>query len=184
MHHEELCRGLGFHYVMEEFVTTELGEAMARRRMCMIVSKWAIPDGWRQALVRVGVPVPMGTLLRKKEWNDACWLRPARMELCGGFPHQPLLPQVVGHMWWSEDAERKNLHGMAGPGRWPLLEAPGGPLQDAVVFDRRGPPGAVRQLSMEEIWKLQGRTGHQWKEKKVEKDDEELWARSIQLLVC
>ena len=165
-------------------MTTELGEAMARRRMCMIVSKWAIPDGWRQALVRVGVPVPMGTLLRKKEWNDACWLRPARMELCGGFPHQPLLPQVVGHMWWSEDAERKNLHGMAGPGRWPLLEAPGGPLQDAVVFDRRGPPGAVRQLSMEEIWKLQGRTGHQWKEKKVEKDDEELWARSIQLLVC
>ena len=125
----------------------------------------------------IGVPVPMATILRKKEWNDACWIRPERLEVGGGGPQQPLLPQVVGHVWWEKDAERMNLHGTSGPGRWPLLQAPGGPLQEAVVFDRRGPPGAVRRLTMEELWRLQGRTLQQLKEKKAISEDEERWAK-------
>ena len=174
---EEWCAAQSWHWVMEEFVTTELGEALARRRQCMVVSKWAIPDGWKQALVRVGVPVPMATILKKKEWNDSCWVKPERLEVGGGVPYQPLLPQVVGHVWWGKDAERQNLHGTAGPGRWPLLTAPGGPLQEAVVFDRRGPPGAVRKLTMEELWRLQGRTGQQLKERREIEDDDEKWAK-------
>lgn len=174
---EEWCARQGWHLVMEEFVTTEFGEALARRRQCLIISRWAIPEGWKQALVRVGVPVPMATILRKKEWNDACWIRPERLEVGGGGPQQPLLPQVVGHVWWEKDAERMNLHGTSGPGRWPLLQAPGGPLQEAVVFDRRGPPGAVRRLTMEELWRLKGRTLQQLKEKKAISEDEERWAK-------
>ena len=174
---EEWCCQQGWHWALEEFVTTELGEALARRRCCLVVSRWGLPEGWQQAVVRVGVPVPMATILRKKEWNDQCWMKPVKMEICGGFPHQPLLPQVVGHAWWEEDAERKNLHGTAGPGRWPLLEAPGGPLQEVVVFDRRGPPGAVRRLTTEELWRLQGRTLQQLKEKVQARSDEELWVK-------
>lgn len=58
-----------------------------------------------------------------------------------------------------------------------MLEAPGGPLQEMVVFDRRGPPRAVRQLSMEELWRLQGRTGQQLKEQKGTGGDEAYWAK-------
>ncbi len=61
-----------------------------------------------------------------------------------------------------------------------MLEAPGGPLQEMVVFDRRGPPRAVRQLSMEELWRLQGRTGQQLKEQKGTGGDEAYWAKEEQ----
>ena len=46
---------------------------------------------------------------------------------------------------------------MSGPGRWPLVDE-NGQLEEMRVFDRAGPPGCLRRVTQEELWKLQGRT--------------------------
>lgn len=66
---------------------------------------------------------------------------PHRMELLGGQARDPMLPQGVGHYWMDERSERKVLHGLGGPVRWPLFDDQEGALEDVYVYDRKGPPG-------------------------------------------
>ena len=75
----------------------------------------------------------------------------------------PLLPQVVGHAWDSPQEGRINVHGMAGPGRWPL-RAKDGSFEALEVYDRRGRPGHLCALQAREVWVCQGRTGSAWDE--------------------
>ena len=66
-------------------------------------------------------------------------------------------------MWWEEHGARVNVHGMAGPLKWPL-RCPGKLcFEESIVYDRCGVPGHVRQLSPLEVWWCQGRTTEDWK---------------------
>ena len=94
----------------------------------------------------------------RKECGASCG--PFKMEMCMGVPRDPLLPHVVGHVWWEKD-KRENLHGLSGPGRWPLEKGEDG-FEELVVYDRRGAAGTVRVLTKEEIWLAQGRSKEEW----------------------
>ena len=118
----------GLQRLKEKRMLRQLQKELEVLWEAIYVCEWAAEGREVKDFEEVGVPVPMATVLRKKDWNDRCWIRPERLEVGGGGPQQPLLPQVVGHIWWEKNAERKNLHGTSGPGRWPMLQAPGGPL--------------------------------------------------------
>eukprot|EP00435_Cladocopium_sp_Y103_P002944 s2186_g1.t1 len=156
---EKRCTAQGWGCKLVEFVTTELGEAMARRRRCLLVRPGgALPDSCEEGLVRVGAPVPVHTILKQKPWEDLVWRRPARLQLESGIPRDRMLPCPIGHFAWSEDGERETCHSTDGPCLWPKLVEGKGGVEPVYVFDRRGPPGHLRQLTDEEIWKLQGRS--------------------------
>ena len=150
------CESRGWGYGIVDFITTENGEALTRRRRCLVVNPHgALPEAWEEFLVRAMGPAPMSSLLKPKEHHDLCWTKPLRLELESGIPRDRMLPQPAGHVWWGE--EREVIHGIGGPGRWPLLSDDGSSLQGYYVYDRRGPGGHVRRLDPEELWVLQGR---------------------------
>ena len=155
---ERKCKLRGWNYATVEFVTTEFGEAMARRRRCMFISTEGIlPEGWDESLVKVGAPVPVQTLLKSKPWEDMVWRRPVRLELESGIPRDRMLPNPVGH-FFMEDAERLTCHGVDGPAPWPKIDEVTNRAKEILMFDRKGPPGHMRELTVEEIWVLQGRS--------------------------
>jgi hypothetical protein len=156
---ERRCQQRGWGVGVIEYVTTELGEAMARRRRCLVARpEGALPEDWTTGLVRVGAPVPIGTLLKQKPWEDLVWRKPVKLELESGIPRDRMLPCPVGHyMWSSEEEERRTCHSLDGPCLWPKLVAGSKSIEEVVIFDRRGPPGHLRALTLEEVWKLQGR---------------------------
>ncbi|CAK9114808.1 unnamed protein product [Durusdinium trenchii] len=150
------CESRGWGYGIVDFITTENGEALTRRRRCLVVNPHgALPEAWEEFLVRAMGPAPMSSLLKPKEHHELCWTKPLRLELESGIPRDRMLPQPAGHVWWGE--EREVIHGIGGPGRWPLLSDDGSSLQGYYVYDRRGPGGHVRRLDPEELWVLQGR---------------------------
>ena len=155
---EQKCKKRGWDCAVIEFVTTEFGEAMARRRRCMFVSTEGIlPEGWEESVMRAGAPVPVQTMLKTKPWEDLVWVRPMRLELESGIPRDKMLPNPVGHFFF-EEQERLTCHGIDGPAPWPKIDENNGQVRDVLMFDRRGPPGHMRKLTLEEIWVLQGRS--------------------------
>lgn len=116
-----------------------------------------LPERWREGLVQVGT-APINTVLRQRSWEDLVWRKPMRLELESGIPRDRMLPGPVGHYVWEEDGERGTCHGMDGPCLWPKLKENAAGVEPVYVFDRKRPPGHLRQLTSEEIWKLQGRS--------------------------
>ena len=156
---ERRCEQWSWGFARIEFVTTEFGEAMARRRQCMIVRPGGtLPAAWEEGLVRSGSAVPVRTLLGHKEWTDLVWKTPVRMQIESGIPRDRLLPNPVGHYYLEEDGERRTCHSLDGPCLWPKLQEDRKGIEDVLVFDHRGPPGCLRKLTYEEIWVLQGRS--------------------------
>ena len=98
-------------------------------------------------------------MLRAAAWEDTSrWVKPYKMELQGGQPRDPMLPQGVGHYWMPT---RVVLFGLGGPARWPLFDEEKGAMEDVYVYDRKGPPGYLRKLTNQEVWILQGHVGSQ-----------------------
>ena len=141
---------------MLEFVSTELGEVLARRRTVLVAAreKFELED-FTQYLSRS--PVVLVSKIGHAKAEELCWKVPTRLQPSPGVPRDPLLPQVVAHCWWDKEGERCNVHGLGGPGRWPLKAKEGPGLEALWVYDRYGPLGAVRSLSGEEVWRCQGR---------------------------
>ena len=172
---EKFCQRRGWNYDLVEFVTTEFGEALARRRKALVIQCSEAKMDWHPALVRAEVAVPASTLLRTPRWDDEqAWYRPKRLEIEGGAPRDPLLAQVVGHYWDKEDAERKNAYGLGGPIRWPLYDPGVESLEKLVVFDRKGPPGCLRKVTGWDVWRLQGHSTGGMQEKRASQGD--FWA--------
>ena len=156
---ERRCQQRGWGSSIVEFVTTELGEAMARRRRCLVARPGGeLPEDWQGGLVRVGAPVPAGTILKQKPWEDLIWRKPMKLELESGIPRDRMLPCPVGHYFWEGEEERRTCHSLDGPSLWPKVRDGGKAIEEMVMFDRRGPPGHLRALTLEEVWKLQGRS--------------------------
>ena len=156
-----------------DFLSTELGELMARRRRCLLAStNGPLPPDFEEGLVKMVSSVPVHYKLTSKPWEDLVWKTPVRTVLESGIPRERLLPLPVGHHFWSEDGERMVTYGTGGPCYWPRMAEDGSGVIPPVLFDRRGPPGALRELTFEEIWVLQGRRKEDLKEsdqqKKVE----------------
>ena len=151
---------------MLKFVTTEFGECAARSRCALIAWKYeAETEDVEKLVIRAATARPLSAVVGKvREGTESlAWVRPWRVSVEPGIPRQPLLPQVVGHVWRTAEGERENLHGMGGPMRWPLKAADG--AREALwVYDRTGPAGHVRQLTSEEIWRCQGRSREEWQE--------------------
>ena len=148
-----------------DYITTECGEALARRRKAALLTRVPIDAELVEAgLVRAAVATPIGALLedRKKD-EELVWRYPMRLELAAGAPRDPLLPHIAAHYWESPEV-RKNAHGFTGPGKWPLRSKEGPEYEELIFYDRCGPPGALRCLSYEEVWQCQGRTIEEWNE--------------------
>ena len=173
---ERRCEREGWGYGLVEYITSEMSEALARRRRGLIIQTTQQPVDWGMALIRAEAPVPLQTILKPVPWNnEEIWKRPSCLDVRGGIPREQMLPQAVGHCWWEEDGERSMVYGMSGPGRWPLAEE-AGKLEEMWVYDRAGPPGCLRKVTSEELWKLQGRTTQELKdaEKKYQRTEDEM----------
>jgi len=162
---EDEGRELGWYPHGFDFVTTEMGEALARRRKAVILTKVPLDEGIIEAgVVRAAVATPLGAILDKKVWSDELtWKFPMKLEVTAGAPRDPLLPHVAAHYWWEGQEVRRTAHGLTGPGKWRLRSKESAEYEELVLYDRCGPPGAVRRLSEEEIWLCQGRTREEWK---------------------
>eukprot|EP00435_Cladocopium_sp_Y103_P028921 s3298_g7.t1 len=161
---ERRCQREGWGYGLVEYVTTEHGEALARRRQCLVFDRGGqLPDDWASTLVRMGAPTSMASLLKPLASDDAKWVKPHRLEVESGIPRERMLPQPAGHVWWTEAGDREVIYDLGGPGRWPLFDEQQRQMEDSYVFDRRGPGGHVRKLEAEEVWKLQGRSAEDLK---------------------
>ena len=143
-------------YVMD-FVTTEHGEALARRRVGYFVGhEGSLQPGWEEAVVKVLNPVAASAKLKSPDWESLVWEKPQRFQLEPGIPRVAMLPHPVGHLWHED--QRTVVHSVDGPLRWPMVEEErDGRLESLLVFDRRGPPGHLRRLDEKEVWLLQGR---------------------------
>ncbi|CAE7205713.1 unnamed protein product [Symbiodinium sp. CCMP2592] len=143
-----------------EFLTTEFGELAARRRKCMV----AAPHGSVQGLFvantsRGTLAPPMSAVLEDaRSTSVSQWIYPDTILVDSGIPREPLLPLLKGHYWVK--GERHVLMSTSGPLRWPLCE--NGKIQQCVVWEPRGPPGAVRLLTEAEVWLCQGRRPTAW----------------------
>ena len=155
---QDYCTKHGLHEGMLDFVTTEFGELLARHRKCLVVSmKGPLPAEWEQMFVRSLVGAPATSALTNPPWDGLVWKKPYKLVLDSGIPRKPMMPIVVGHYWEGTDEERHTLHSLGGPLRWPLVSDSPGHLEKLKVYDRRGPPGHLRELNDEEVWRLQGR---------------------------
>lgn len=158
------CEKAGWACIMVEYLTTEFGEALARRRKALMAVAKVLEDKLtEEPLVRTVVATPLGTLIKPGEvWKGLAWEKPARFSLTQGVPRDPLLPHVAAHLFWVEEGDRVNIHGLSGPGKWPLVDKNTGKYEQLYVYDRAAPEGHVRPLSFEEVWKAQGRSPHEW----------------------
>ena len=166
---ERQLQQLGWQVRLVKFVTTEFGECAARSRCAMIA--WRHDCGVEDVekyVIRGATARPMSAVVGRVEADHQglAWVRPWKVSIEAGIPRQPLLPQVVGHVWKEPGGERENLHGMGGPLRWPLRAADG--AREALwVHDRGGPAGCVRQITAEEVWRCQGRSREDWYERRA-----------------
>ena len=154
---------------LNEYLTTEFGECAARRRKCLIVAKnFSVENAFVMATSRSVLGPPMSAVVRHpRTVPNKAWVRPEKIIVDAGIPREPLLPLLKGHYWL--EGERCVLMSTGGPLRWPLRDDEG--VRKCLVWDPRGPPGAVRQLAEVEVWLCQGRSAERWVQLKEQGHD-------------
>ena len=146
-----------WNVTVAESLSSEFGEASVRRRKCVAAApRIDVSRALESTTLKGTIGPPVGAVLRHTKQN---WIIPERLVIDAGIPRNPLLPALKGHFW--RDGVRCNLVSSGGPIRWPLREGEG--VQECVVWDSRGPQGAVRRLSKQEIWCCQGRSVAAWR---------------------
>ena len=159
---EELARKAGFKTCKVEFLTSELGEVLVRRRVAAFAhtSEYENKDV-EEALAKAVVPPSLGSGLGK---GDAESFVPyTKQEAAMGQGDRSMLPTVGGHVWF-EDGQRHHVYRLSGPGRWPLTAKDGQGVEETYVLDKTAPAGKVRKLTALEVWMAQGRTQAEWEE--------------------
>ncbi|CAK9112938.1 Uncharacterized protein SCF082_LOCUS52360, partial [Durusdinium trenchii] len=158
-----------------EFVTTEFGETMARRRKVLMLAKGIASEQLGEVenyLIKTPVASPMSSCLQPADAKGLIWEYPQRVQVCPGIPRDPLLPVVAAHGWWQVDDPRLNIYGTGGPARWPLQIPDKEEVERVYVYDLKGPVGAVRALLPMELWRCQGRDLQQWELVMAQENDE------------
>ena len=142
-----------------EYLTSELGETLVRRRRALFAHRSPKTEEEMEALLaRAVTPPSLGSVLRTAQPEDLVqfW----KYEPAMGQGNHAMLPVVGAHVWTDQDSERVNVYRLSGPGRWPLKEG----LEEIYVLDKKVPAGMVRKLSGQEIWQGQGRPVEEWQE--------------------
>ena len=159
-----LCRWAseqGKQHSMVEYLTSEMGEALVRRRKAVLVHQQASSQEEVESyLIKTVTPPSIGSVLGKASAQD--WKQVESFETAVGPGEQVMLPLVGGHAWFPNDDERKVVYRASGPGRWPLLKGDHYVVEKIYVLDKSAPPGYVRELSGLELWKAQGRSEKEW----------------------
>lgn len=123
----------GWSYGLVEYVTSEMSEALARRRRGLVIQTFSQPVEWGMALIRAEAPVPLQTLMKPLVWEEAeLWVRPEKLDVRGGIPRDQMLPQAV-----------RLRHERSG--QISQLAEESGRLEEMLVFDRAGPPESDHQ---------------------------------------
>ena len=90
-----------------KFVTTEFGECAARSRCAMIAWKYEVEtENVEKLVIRAATARPLSAVVGKAQGGaeSLTWVRPWKISVEPGIPRQPLLPQVVGHVWRTADS--------------------------------------------------------------------------------
>lgn len=94
---EKKCKLEGWSYGLVEYVTSEMSEALARRRrglVVQVVQASSQPVDWAMALIRAEAPVPVQSILKPVPWDEVGrWVRPEKLDVRGGIPRDQMLPQ-------------------------------------------------------------------------------------------
>lgn len=158
---EQAAEKNGFNTTVVEFLTSELGEALVRRRRALFISRKNVNSHQLEEwMLKEVTPPSLGTVLEKAD--PGCWQEYERWETAYGKGSHQMLPAVGGHVWMHGDEERRMAYKLNGPCSWPLTKEAGG-VEELYVVDRAAPAGYVRRLKAEEIWRAQGRTRQGWK---------------------
>ena len=160
---QKLANKAGFQVSLVEFLTSELGEVMARRRLAAITHRVSMDsEELERVLARSVTPPSLGTILQKAKKED--FISYQKYEPAIGQGNHVMLPVVGGHVWFEENGARHNVYRMSGPCRWPLAAKEGAGVEELYVIDKAAPAGAVRRLTSEELWVGQGRSREEWTE--------------------
>ena len=146
-----------------EFLTSEMGDSLVRRRMAVFVhSEAASEEEVESYMVKSVTPPSIGSVLGKAEQGS--WKETVKFETAVGPNDQVMLPLVGGHAWFPDEGERRVVYRASGPGRWPLFKGSNYAVENIYVLDKAAPPGYVRKLTGLELWKAQGRGEDEWHE--------------------
>eukprot|EP00435_Cladocopium_sp_Y103_P043644 s1496_g12.t1 len=145
-----------------EYLTSELGELLARRRRATFVHrkevKEAEVEGW---LARTVTAPSLGSILKKAKPDH--YVPCKHYERAVGQGNHAMLPLVGAHVWFESEQDRVVVYRLSGPGRWPLTTS-SGEIEELYVVDKATPQGMVRQITAEELWLAQGRGAEEWRE--------------------
>ena len=159
---ERWAMSVGWTCTLQEFVTSELGEAMVRRRVAGFVFPMEkTSEAVEFLMIKSVTPPAMGSYLKKVEEGNCVSVE--KYEGATNVGQEVMLPVVVAHAWTTEEADRQNVYSLSGPCRWPLADRAEKGMQRILVQDKAVPVGKVRSLAGEEIWVLQGRRLDEWK---------------------
>ncbi|CAK9076517.1 unnamed protein product [Durusdinium trenchii] len=159
---EQWAISVGWGCSLQEFLTSELGEALVRRRIAgFLFPGDKTEEEVERLMVKTVTPPSMGSYLRKIT-EENC-LPTYKMETAINVGQEAMLPMVTAHVWLEPEGQRHNVYSMGGPGRWPLSDATEKGMQKIFVQDKAAPVGKVRVLSGEEVWILQGRRLDEWR---------------------
>ena len=154
---------LGWMTSQVEFLTSELGEGLARRRIAAFLHGQPLSVHFIEELMVRAVTAPsLGSYLKPVDLADLVYYE--KYESAVGQGNHAMLPVVGAHVWFAPQGERTSAYRLSGPGRWPLLDKKGRGFEDIYVVDRAAPAGAIRKLNRQEVWRAQGRSDSEWEE--------------------
>ena len=158
---ERWATGHGWNTTKLEFLTTELGELLARRRIVVFMHKGQFQSAEVGSFLVKTVTAPsLGSALGKASLES--WSPYYKFENAVGGTGDTMLPLIGGHVWIEKDQDRQMVYRACGPGRWPLFKGENYEQEKIYVLDKAAPPGHVRQVTALELWKAQGRTEGEW----------------------
>ena len=156
-----LAAKAGWTVTIIDYLTSELGEAMVRRRRALLAYRGSDRSEEIEGCLARAVTAPSaGSFLAQGKPENYKEFK--HYEEAMGQGNHAMLPVVGAHVWFPEAEERKNVYRLSGPCRWPL--AAGNGVEELYVVDKGAPTGQVRKLTGKEIWLTQGRQIAEWEE--------------------
>ena len=134
----------GLYSTEIEFLTSELGELLVRRRKATFLHRAEIQESEVESWLARAVTAPsLGSIMGKAKAED--YVEYERFEVATGQGNHAMLPFVGAHVWFEGNDQRTVAYRLCGPGRWPLATKDGG-VEDIYVVDKAAPTGKVRRI--------------------------------------
>eukprot|EP00435_Cladocopium_sp_Y103_P032360 s4058_g8.t1 len=152
----------GLKVTIVEFLTSEFGELLVRRRQAMFLHRADVSEDEVEGWMARAVTAPsVGSILGRGAPEN--YVKYQRFEKAVGQGNHAMLPFVGAHVWFKDGGARVVVYRLCGPGRWPLA-ANDHAMEELYVVDKGAPSGTVRKVTKEELWRAQGRSSREWAE--------------------